>query len=145
VQLHDDDTAMRNLAFVALTDAGVEGLEVAKVFGITAPYVSRIRGEARRSGAEGLVKRRGRPPKLSARQVTTVRLWGASTGFRHRAVPRSRNGQALVCRSTRSSAIEGEMRWERRRRSHVAGIAGKVLRMSVATRKSALMAMSGPH
>src|ERR1019366_7184940 len=57
-----------------------------------------------------------------------VPVWGASTGFRHRAVPRSRNGQALVCRSTRSSAIEGEMRWERRRRSHVAGIAGKVLR-----------------
>jgi len=38
-------------------------------------------------------------------------LWGASTGFRHRSVPRSRNGQALVCRSTRSSAIEGEVRW----------------------------------
>jgi transposase len=73
----DDDTAMRNLAIVALTDAGVEGLEVAKVFGITAPYVSRIRGEARRSGAEGLVKRRGRPPKLSARQVTTVRRLAA--------------------------------------------------------------------
>jgi hypothetical protein len=69
----DDDTAMRNLAIVALSDAGVEGLEVARVFGLSAPYISRIRGEARRSGAEGLVKRRGRPPKLSDRQVATVR------------------------------------------------------------------------
>lgn len=68
-----DDTALRNLAIVALTDAGVKGLEVAQVFGLSAPYISRIRGEARRSGAEGLVKRRGRPPKLSDRQAATVR------------------------------------------------------------------------
>ena len=69
----DDDTGMRNLAIVALTDAGVEGLEVAEVFGLTAPYVSRIRGEARRNGAQGLVKRRGRPRKLTDRQVATAR------------------------------------------------------------------------
>jgi transposase len=69
----DDDTGMRNLAIVALTDAGVAGLVVAKVFGLSAPYVSRIRGEARRSGAQGLVKRRGRPRKLSDRQVAMAR------------------------------------------------------------------------
>ena len=76
----DDDTGLRNLAIVALTDAGVEGLEVAKIFGLSAPYISRIRGEARRSGAEGLVKRRGRPPKLSERQVATVRRLAAAGG-----------------------------------------------------------------
>lgn len=76
----DDDTGLRNLAIVALTDAGVEGLEVAKVFGLSAPYISRIRGEAQRSGAEGLVKRRGRPPKLSERQVATVRRLAAAGG-----------------------------------------------------------------
>jgi hypothetical protein len=78
----DDDTAMRNLAIVALTDAGVEGLEVARVFALSAPYISRIRCEARRRGAEGLVKRRGRPPKLSDRQVATARRL-AATGATH--------------------------------------------------------------
>jgi len=81
----DDDTAMRNLAIVALTDAGVEGLEVARVFRLSAPYISRIRGEARRSGARGLVKRRGRPPKLSDRQVATVRRL-AATGATHKEI-----------------------------------------------------------
>ncbi len=76
-RFQDDDTGMRNLAIVALTDAGVEGLEVAKVFGLSAPYVSRIRGEARRNGAQGLVKRLGRPPKLSDRQVATARRLAA--------------------------------------------------------------------
>ena len=81
----DDDTGMRNLAIVALTDAGVEGLEVAEVFGLTAPYVSRIRGEARRSGAQGLVKRRGRPRKLTDRQVATARRL-ASEGSTHATI-----------------------------------------------------------
>jgi len=81
----DDDTAMRNLAIVALTDAGLQGLEVARVFGLSAPYISRIRGEARRSGARGLVKRRGRPPKLSDRQVATVRRL-AATGATHKEI-----------------------------------------------------------
>jgi transposase len=81
----DDDTAMRNLAIVALTDAEVEGLEVAGVFGLSAPYISRIRGEARRSGAEGLVKRRGRPPKLSDRQVATARRLAAG-GTTHQEI-----------------------------------------------------------
>ena len=81
----DDDTAMRNLAIVALTDAGLQGLEVARVFGLSAPYISRIRGEARRSGARGLVKRRGRPPKLSDRQVATVRRL-AATGTTHKEI-----------------------------------------------------------
>ena len=34
----DDDTALRNLAIVALIDAGVKGLEVAQVLGLSAPY-----------------------------------------------------------------------------------------------------------
>jgi hypothetical protein len=90
----DDDTGMRNLAIVALTDAGVEGLEVARVFGLSAPYVSRIRGEARRNGSQGLVKRVGRPRKLSDRHVATARRLAAegsshATIARHFGVARS--------------------------------------------------------
>jgi len=71
----DDDTAMRNLAVVALTDAGAPGIEVAATFGLSAEYVSRLRGRARRDGAAGLVARRGRPPKLSEREVAKARRW----------------------------------------------------------------------
>src|ERR1035437_9321380 len=64
-----DDIGMRNLAIVALTDAGRRVDEVAAVFGLTATYVSILRGRARTHGSVGLVARRGRPPKLSDRQV----------------------------------------------------------------------------
>jgi len=71
------DTAMRNLAVVALTEGGVRGLDAAEVFGLTAPYISRLRGRARREGSAGLVARRGRPSKLSAKQQTTARRLAA--------------------------------------------------------------------
>jgi transposase len=73
----DDDTGMRNMAVVALTDAGVPGREVAAVFGLSPEYVSRLRAQARRSGAAGLVRRRGRPPKLSEREVAKARRLAA--------------------------------------------------------------------
>lgn len=72
-----DDTGMRNLAVVALTDAGHSGLEVAACFGITPVYVSMLRGRSRLEGSAGLVRRRGRRPKLSPAQVATVRRWSS--------------------------------------------------------------------
>ena len=66
---------MRNLAIVALTDAGRRVDEVAALFGLTATYVSMLRGRARAQGSAGLVRRRGRPRKLSDRQVSQARLW----------------------------------------------------------------------
>ncbi len=48
-----DDLGMRNLAIVALTDAGRRFDEVAAVFGLTATYASMLRGQARREGSAG--------------------------------------------------------------------------------------------
>ena len=45
------DTGMRDLAVVVLTDAGRSVTEVAAVFGLTATYVSMLRGRARRHGS----------------------------------------------------------------------------------------------
>ncbi|MGH3446004.1 MAG: helix-turn-helix domain-containing protein [Nocardioidaceae bacterium] len=72
------DIGMRNLAVVALTDAGRRVDKVAAVFGLTATYVSMLRGRARARGSAGLVRRRGRPPKLSQRQVAKARGWSGS-------------------------------------------------------------------
>jgi transposase len=80
-----DDNGMRNLAIVALTDAGRRIDEVARVFGLTATYVSMLRGRARRDGSTGLVKRRGRPRKLSGRQVARAQEW-AGAGWTQRAI-----------------------------------------------------------
>ncbi|HNV11683.1 MAG TPA: helix-turn-helix domain-containing protein [Propionibacteriaceae bacterium] len=80
-----DDTGMRNLAIVALTDAGRRVDEVAAVFGLTATYVSILRGRARTDGSAGLVRRRGRPPKLSERQVRQAQGWSAA-GWTQQAI-----------------------------------------------------------
>ncbi len=80
------DTGMRNLAIVALTDAGRRIDEVAALFGLTATYVSILRGRARRGGSGALVRhRRGRPPKLTDRQVAQARVWAAS-GWTQQAI-----------------------------------------------------------
>ena len=73
-----DDVGMRNLAIVALTDAGRRVDEVAALFGLSATYVSILRGRARRDGSAALVRRRGRPPRLSGRQVRQARDWSVA-------------------------------------------------------------------
>ena len=80
-----EDIGLRNLAIVALTDAGRRVDEVAGVFGLTATYVSILRGRARRHGSAGLVARRGRPPKLSDRQIARARAWAAQ-GWTQQAI-----------------------------------------------------------
>jgi DNA-binding CsgD family transcriptional regulator len=80
-----DDLGMRNLAIVALTDAKQPIKDVAAAFAMTATYVSMLRTRARALGSAGLVRRLGRPPKLSARQVTQAREW-ASQGRTQQAI-----------------------------------------------------------
>jgi transposase len=80
-----DDLGMRNLAIVALTDAKQPIKDVAAAFGMTATYVSMLRTRARAQGSAGLVRPLGRPPKLSARQVTKARE-GAAQGRTQQAI-----------------------------------------------------------
>ncbi len=79
------DTGMRNLAIVALTDAGQRVDVVAAMFELSATYVSILRGRARAQGSAGLVRRRGRPPALSERQVRQARAW-AGQGWTQQAI-----------------------------------------------------------
>ncbi|MGH2864146.1 MAG: putative transposase [Solirubrobacteraceae bacterium] len=61
----EQDVGMRNLAVVALTEAGARGKEVAALFGLSAVHVSRLRRRAADGGSRGLVPPRGAPRKLS--------------------------------------------------------------------------------
>src|SRR5664280_2314570 len=96
-----DDTGMRNLAIVALTDAGRRIDEVALLFGLTATYVSMLRGRARQGGSAALVRhRRGRPPKLTGRQVAQAQVW-AGSGWTQQAIA----DQLKVARSVISELL----------------------------------------
>jgi len=70
-----DDAGLRNLAAVTLPELGFTGRRVAEVLGITEEYVSMLRARARRDGSAGLVRRRGRPPALSAGKLARARAW----------------------------------------------------------------------
>jgi len=87
-QYADGDLGMRNLAIAALRDAGVSGLEIAEVFDLSPEQVSRLRARVRRLGSAGLAPLRGRPPKLSKRDVATVRRLAAE-GISKLAIKRS--------------------------------------------------------
>ena len=66
---------------VAVTDAGVACRRAAELFELTPQYVSMLRARARAEGSARLVRRRGRPPKLSDRQLARARTWaGAGRG-----------------------------------------------------------------
>jgi hypothetical protein len=92
----EDDIGMRNMAIVALTDAKVSGPDAALLFGLTAPYISRVRGNAKRHGTKGLVRTVGRPPKLSARQVANVRRLAAAGETHANLATRYRVGRSSI-------------------------------------------------
>ena len=71
------DTGMRNIAVVTLTELEFQGRDVAAVMGLTPVYVSMLRGRARKDGSAGLVRDRGRPTKLTGRQIAQARTWRA--------------------------------------------------------------------
>ena len=58
------DLGMRNLAIVALTSAGVSGIEVAALFELRPEYISRLRGKAIKGGSAALISPMGRPRVL---------------------------------------------------------------------------------
>ena len=60
-----DDLGMRNVVAVSLTDAGIPCKDVARCFGLSAPYVSMLRARRNERGSEGLVRPRGRRRSLT--------------------------------------------------------------------------------
>jgi transposase len=73
----EGDLGMRNLAVVALTQAGAKGLEVAELFGLSGEHVSRLRGRAAAGGSRALLPPRGAPRKLSVALERRALRWSA--------------------------------------------------------------------
>jgi len=72
------DAGLRNLAAVTLPEMGFTGRRVAQVLELSEEYVSMLRARARREGSAGLMRRRGRPSALKARDLDRARAWRAA-------------------------------------------------------------------
>ena len=105
---------MRNVVVVMLTELGFTGVRVAEVMGLTPEYVSMLRGRARREGSAGLVRMRGRRPKLSPAQVARARVW-RSEGMSFSAIARRLKvtdktvALALGRDAAPAAAVQGEL------------------------------------
>ncbi len=103
------DTGMRNLAMVALAEAGVAGTEVAALFGLSADYFSKLRVRARRRGSAELVRPMGRPPKLTGADVAKARRW-AGEGVSGREIARRLGvSDATVSRALAGAGVALEL------------------------------------
>jgi transposase len=107
------DAGMRNLAVVALTEAGVKGKEVAGLFGLSSVYVSRLRRRTVEGGSRALVPLRGAPRKLSPvaeRRALGLSESGASGAEIARRLSVSEaTVSRLLARGRRPVAVQGEL------------------------------------
>jgi transposase len=109
----EQDVGMRNLAVVALREAGVKGKEVAALFGLSAVYVSRLRRRTVEGGSRALVPARGAPRKLSP--ASERRVLGLSEGGVSGAEIARRVGVSeatisrLLARAGAGAVVQGEL------------------------------------
>ena len=65
-RFEDGDLGLRNVVLVSLTHTTFECRDVAAAFGLSATYVSTLRGRVRDEGSAGLLRDRGRPSRIGA-------------------------------------------------------------------------------
>ena len=105
----EDDVGMRNLAIVSLRDAGVAGIEVAELFGLTPRRVSALRGEVKREGSAAVVRPRGRPCKLTDRDVSKAKRWKSEGVAGSEIAKRLGVSDATISRVTAGVAVAPKM------------------------------------
>lgn len=106
------DVGMRNLAVVALTQAGVKGTEVAALFGLSPVYVSRLRTRVADGGSRALLPARGAPQKLSESQQRRALLLSGEGVSGAEIARRMGVSEATVSRllgRRRAVAVQGEL------------------------------------
>src|SRR5258708_21106318 len=89
---------MRNVAVAVLRQLGFGGRTVAAVMGLTENYVATLHNRALREGTPGLVRERGRPGKLAARDWEQAARWRAEGASDSEIAPRLRVAQSTRVR-----------------------------------------------
>ena len=103
------DAGMRNVAVAVLRQLGFGGRAVAAVMGLTENYVATLHNRALREGAPGLVRERGRPGKLAARDWEQAARWRAEGASDSEIARRLRVAQSTVFRRLGPAAVQEQL------------------------------------
>src|SRR5271166_3902076 len=100
---------MRNVAVAVLRQLGFGGRTVAAVMGLTENYVATLHNRALREGMPGLVRERGRPGKLAARDWEQAARWRAEGASDSEIARRLRVAQSTVFRRLGPAAVQEQL------------------------------------
>jgi len=100
------DAGMRNMAVAVLRQLGFGGRAVAAVMGLTENYVATLHNRALREGTPGLVRERGRPGKLAARDWEQAARWRAEGASDSEIARRLGVAQSTVFRRLGPAAVQ---------------------------------------
>ena len=103
------DAGMRNVAVAVLRQLGFGGRMVAAVMGLTENYVATLHNRALREGTPGLVRKRGRPGKLAARDWEQAARWRAEGASGSEIARRLRVAQSTVFRRLGPAAVQEQL------------------------------------
>ena len=103
------DAGMRNVAVAVLRQLGFGGRTVAAVMGLTENYVATLHNRALREGTPGLVRERGRPGKLAARDWEQAARWRAEGASDSEIARRLRVAQSTVSRRLGPAAVQEQL------------------------------------
>src|SRR5260370_38130400 len=100
---------MGNVGVGVLRQLGLGGRTVAAVMGLTENYVATLHNRALREGTPGLVRERGRPGKLAARDWEQAARWRAGGASDSEIGRRLRGAQSTGCRPLGPAAVQDEL------------------------------------
>ena len=103
------DAGMRNVAVAVLRQLGFGGRAVAAVMGLTENYVATLHNRALREGTSGLVRERGRPGKLAARDWEQAARWRAEGASDSEIARRLGVAQSTVFRRLGPAAVQEQL------------------------------------
>jgi hypothetical protein len=103
------DAGMRNVAVAVLRQLGFGGRTVAAVMGLTENYVATLHNRALREGTPGLVRERGRPGKLAARDWEQAARWRAEGVSGSQIARRLPVAQSTVSRRLGPAAVQEQL------------------------------------
>src|SRR5260370_23224051 len=103
------DAGMRNVAVAVLRQLGFGGRAVAAGMGLTENYVATLHNRALREGIPGLVRERGRPGQLAARDWEQAARWRAEGASDSEIARRLRVAQSTVFRRLGPAAVQEQL------------------------------------
>src|SRR5258708_3874389 len=103
------DAGLRNVTVAVCRQLGFGGRAVGAVMRLTENYVATLHNRALREGTPGLVRERGRPGKLAARDWEQAARWRAEGASDSEIARRLRVAQSTVFRRLGPAAVQEQL------------------------------------